>query len=434
MNDKSGISKEKLEKAKENNLLIKKIDLSKFLFNRYKIETNSRQLIKGLCPFHEDKNPGSFYISRNKKTGLQEFSCKSPNCCAAKGKDIFQYVMQKENVDFSEAKKILMQYTKLAVEPKKIKQVVKEEDFELIHNVYKTIKKALVISKEDLDNLKLTRILEKEELRDIRTWDYRKALDACLKNYSKEQLLKVPGFFLTADKRISIMHANRRIAIFVKNKHNKYISIQLRATQESDKEAKYIMLSGEVKSNMKMGFLKAEEGAELALVEGYFKALELNKKGFAVFYVQGIETLTYQVDELVDAVLNTTRYTKNKLNYFLDTDIVLELKKLELINRFSKAFFRKVIRSNQIEYIDDIKLNTFINAKNLKGVDDYLQHCVRENERPFFYKIDALFLERYIRKDYLDYYKLEEDVLKDIKNSKSEYLGILELPVSFEND
>ena len=53
---------------------------------------------KGLCPFHNDRNP-SFVVSE--RTG--SYRCWS---CGAKG-DIFNWVMETQKVDFKEALEIL---------------------------------------------------------------------------------------------------------------------------------------------------------------------------------------------------------------------------------------------------------------------------------------------------------------------------------------
>ena len=54
----------------------------------------------GLCPFHEDKSAGSFYI--NASTGA--FKCFA---CGAKGADIIAYVMQRDGIPFVEALDVL---------------------------------------------------------------------------------------------------------------------------------------------------------------------------------------------------------------------------------------------------------------------------------------------------------------------------------------
>lgn len=50
----------------------------------------------GLCPFHEDRHAGSFYV--NRKTGA--FHCFS---CKTKGGDIVSFVQRRDGLSFREA-------------------------------------------------------------------------------------------------------------------------------------------------------------------------------------------------------------------------------------------------------------------------------------------------------------------------------------------
>ncbi|MBS4052443.1 MAG: hypothetical protein KGZ69_14760 [Methylomonas sp.] len=54
----------------------------------------------GLCPFHADRRPGSFFI--NLKTGA--FNCYS---CGAKGSDIIAFTQQHNKLSFVDALKKL---------------------------------------------------------------------------------------------------------------------------------------------------------------------------------------------------------------------------------------------------------------------------------------------------------------------------------------
>jgi CHC2 zinc finger len=56
----------------------------------------------GLCPFHTDKNPGSFFVHSH--TG--GYKCFS---CGAKGGDILAFVMQRHSLSFKDALKKLAQ-------------------------------------------------------------------------------------------------------------------------------------------------------------------------------------------------------------------------------------------------------------------------------------------------------------------------------------
>lgn len=50
----------------------------------------------GLCPFHEDRNAGSFYI-HTRQGGYHCFACR------AKGGDIIAFIQQKYSLSFREA-------------------------------------------------------------------------------------------------------------------------------------------------------------------------------------------------------------------------------------------------------------------------------------------------------------------------------------------
>ena len=58
----------------------------------------SGSAFKGLCPFHEEKTP-SFHVN----PGRQIFKCFG----CGKGGDVFKFVQLRENVDFSESRRIL---------------------------------------------------------------------------------------------------------------------------------------------------------------------------------------------------------------------------------------------------------------------------------------------------------------------------------------
>ena len=54
----------------------------------------------GLCPFHNDKRPGSFYVSLD--TG--GFNCFS---CGSKGGDVIAFVQQRDGLTFPETLRYL---------------------------------------------------------------------------------------------------------------------------------------------------------------------------------------------------------------------------------------------------------------------------------------------------------------------------------------
>lgn len=57
----------------------------------------------GLCPFHDDKHSGSFFV--NLDSG--GFNCFS---CGRKGGDVIDFVRERNNVTFPEALKMLLKF------------------------------------------------------------------------------------------------------------------------------------------------------------------------------------------------------------------------------------------------------------------------------------------------------------------------------------
>jgi len=360
---------------------ILRIDLKRLLEIRYNIKVAGIKF-QGLCPFHSDEHVGSAYVYAD--SGRDYFVCKSPGCPANKRKGVIDFVMQQERVDFKTAKKILEGY--LYLEKKDIYTVNKiEKDFNLIDAVYKTIKNSLILKKEDEHILKRQRRFF--DTKDVRSWDNVRALSTCLKKFSKEELLTVPGFF-EEEGVLRLMQATDRIAIFVKNKDNKIIAVQLRSILE-DAENKYIMLSSKNNAaNMGLGFVPGDENSKIALCEGYFKAQALAKLGYAVFYLQGIQTLNKNEEYIANAIVSTTRYTKNYLDFFLDSDISISVAKRDFVNKSTLNIYRQVITSLEEIEADKINIHLCITNKKEKGVDDCLVAFLDRRENFQFYQID----------------------------------------------
>jgi DNA primase len=75
-----------------------RIRIENLIGETVKLSKSSRDMLSGLCPFHEDKNPSlRVYVETN------SFTCFGCNVAG----DIFSWVMKKENCDFKEACRIL---------------------------------------------------------------------------------------------------------------------------------------------------------------------------------------------------------------------------------------------------------------------------------------------------------------------------------------
>lgn len=83
--------------------------------------------LKGLCPFHSEKTP-SFIVSPDKGIAYC-FGCQ-------KGGDIFRFLMEVENIDFSEAIKILSEKTGVALEKESGKNFVRKGEKDVLMDIH----------------------------------------------------------------------------------------------------------------------------------------------------------------------------------------------------------------------------------------------------------------------------------------------------------
>lgn len=83
--------------------------------------------LKGLCPFHSEKTP-SFIVSPDKGIAYC-FGCQ-------KGGDIFRFLMEVENIDFSEALKILSEKTGVVLEKESSKNFVHKGEKDILLEIH----------------------------------------------------------------------------------------------------------------------------------------------------------------------------------------------------------------------------------------------------------------------------------------------------------
>ncbi len=83
--------------------------------------------LKGLCPFHSEKTP-SFIVSPDKGIAYC-FGCH-------KGGDVFRFLMEVENIDFSEALKLLADKSGVVLEKQSSKSFVKRGEREVLLEIH----------------------------------------------------------------------------------------------------------------------------------------------------------------------------------------------------------------------------------------------------------------------------------------------------------
>jgi DNA primase len=103
-----------------------RIDIVEFISNYVPLQKAGRNY-KGLCPFHADTTP-SFVVFPDG----QRWHCFG--ACATGG-DIFTFLMKKENLDFSEALRLLAQRAGIPLAPRTEAQKAEDERRTLLHDI-----------------------------------------------------------------------------------------------------------------------------------------------------------------------------------------------------------------------------------------------------------------------------------------------------------
>lgn len=243
------------------------------VFERYFYPVKRRgNSSEALCPFHNDKEYGNFYI--NEAKGF--FKCFN---CGSKG-DIFSLVQKAYGCEFPEAiwilakdyglvteedfknqkisfdknyksKKELLSNKKEKENKVELSELASEDKIELIYNIFIEL---AYLKKEDKEYLMKTRELSEDRInKDYFTMPYCSS-DFMSKLISKleevglteQDLLGVPGFYLS--KNGSVMFKSYRgIGIRIKNVNQTRIQIRLRKPflNKSNKYQRYIWFSSQ---------------------------------------------------------------------------------------------------------------------------------------------------------------------------------------------
>lgn len=238
-----------------------------------------------VCPFHSDKNP-SMKLSEDRGT-YYCFGCKASG-------DIFSFVMNMDNVEFSEALKKLadMAGVQLEEQTEATTRAVKEKT--QIENLYALLNKNFVANlheakskgaKEALDYIQ-KRGFSEETVRNFSLgyapddWDFVK--NFAHKNGFNDYILKKSG--LLSQRGYS--HFVDRITFPIINRSGKVVAFSARTMKKDDKTAKYIN-SGESpifsKKDEFFGFYQAADslraGNVPVICEGNFDVMALHQSG-----------------------------------------------------------------------------------------------------------------------------------------------------------
>jgi DNA primase len=296
----------------------------------------------GICPFHMDSNPS---LSIDINEGLWYcFGCN-------KGGDIFNFIMEHEDLNFIESVKYLANYLNLEFEEfkevnthekeNKSKLLPKEKSYNLLKIFSEYYNKILLKTKVGQKALKYleSRGLNKEIIETFLIGYCPKNIENTLIFINKKKIdikdLISTGLIIEKGQEKYYELMNRRIT-FPIFKSNKIIGISGRAI-DNKTEPKYLNTIGLQKNttlyalNITKNYIKSENKA--IITEGYFDALAVYKIGFKnVVAIMGISLSQEQ--------LNLLKKYCNRVLLLLDqdkagTEATLKLLLLLVLNNFS---------------------------------------------------------------------------------------------------
>jgi DNA primase len=296
----------------------------------------------GICPFHMDSNPS---LSIDINEGLWYcFGCN-------KGGDIFNFIMEHEDLNFIESVKYLANYLNLELEEfkefnnqekeNKPKLLPKEKSYNLLKIFSEYYNKILLKTKVGQKALKYleSRGLNKEIIETFLIGYCPKNIENTLIFINKKKIdikdLISTGLIIEKgqEKYYELMNSRITFPIF---KSNKIIGISGRAI-DNKTEPKYLNTIGLQKNttlyalNITKNYIKSENKA--IITEGYFDALAVYKIGFKnVVAIMGISLSQEQ--------LNLLKKYCNRVLLLLDqdktgTEATLKLLLFLVLNNFS---------------------------------------------------------------------------------------------------
>ena len=284
-----------------------KIDIYDVISSYFPLK-QSGNYYKALCPFHDEKTP-SFYVSQKNQT----YHCFGCN----KGGDIFTFIMEKENISFYEATKLLAIKANITLNIDKY-----QKNNKIIEKKLKIYKLYTIISNWYSDNLlnkdigkPILSYLENRKIskRMIELFQIGFAPNAWnatieyakLKKFNNEEIFSAGlCFYNKTTNKIFDAYKNRLI-FPICNETGDIIAFSARIlaiNKDEDKERKYINTSETFifkKQNILYGLYFAKEG--------------IKKRGFAILCEGQLDVISmFQIEYTNTVASQGTSFTRNQ--------------------------------------------------------------------------------------------------------------------------
>lgn len=260
----------RLKEDMKDSLLISEV-FEKYYHQLRKVKTDA---YTALCPFHSDKNDGTFHVSDSKSIYKcfgcgaygdiitlveKRFNCDFVDAVYILARDfgyITQEAFEKRNVNFDEQYEIIKQ-EKTARKLEEINSIEADlADASVIEKVYEVFSEMSPLKPSDYTYLKDKRGLDEESIKNTYftmpycTQGFMRKFNDKLKEVglSENDLIGVPGFYFDEEKSKIVFIGVRGIGIKVRNHAGNIVGIQVRLTnarvdKKTGKQQRYVWFS-----------------------------------------------------------------------------------------------------------------------------------------------------------------------------------------------
>lgn len=361
--------------------ILKQVDIVEIISHYIKVEKKGRNYTS-LCPFHDDKKLGNFYISPDK----QIFKCFS---CGKSGNAI-NFVQYKENINYIEALRKVCEIA--GIEDNRLgKKEIKVIDQEL-DSIYKCL--------TDINNFYSVSLFQSEEGKQALEYLYNRGLsEEIIKHfdigYSQNDgqnlinYLKNKGYSIKTISETGITHLDTngplkdnnagRITFSIKNKENQVVGFSARIFGNNKSDSKYIN-TRETKAFNKSSILY-NFGNVINEVKkvGYVYVLEGFMDVIAAYRVGITSAVALMGTAFTKQQLQLLRYLKVEIRLCLDLDEPGQDNMKNIINVLDQNDLKFLLVNNNQQIIgkdsDDILHNN-----GDKGLIKFLNNLISKGE------------------------------------------------------
>lgn len=366
------------------NEIVKQVDIVEVASHYIKVEKCGRNY-QALCPFHDDKKLGNFYLNKDK--GI--FKCFS---CGKSGNAI-TFVQSIEHIPFKEA--VLKTAELIGYNNERLnnfvssKPSISEHDqklFNCLEEICQFYENSLFFSKDeaavDALNYLHNRGLDDETIKHFR-------IGYCQRNGENiVEFLRSKGYSITIISETGIVNINKtpfrdsnagRISFPIADKDGRVVGFSCRKFREDDtSNAKYINTSatslfnkGNILYNYNNAINEARKVGYVYLLEGFMDVIACYRVGIK-------SAIALMGTALTRDNLQHLRFMKSQIRLCLDLDNPGQLNALNISNLFDEANIDYKIVNNDVDFSEkdtdeilkaygDEKLRSYLGDLKNKG-------------------------------------------------------------------